>query len=447
MRPMSGPACTTSRPQLSNELLFGLEGKRLGKGYNQCFAHAMEPLLGKAKNPLLNTFRRFEPQVWVIAAVQLVMATGFSICIPFLALYLHDDRGLSMTLVGLIILGAGLCSAVTQAFGGALSDRFGRRPILIVASSVSVFLYSGLAVLIGISAPVWAIAIVYVAGRSVLTITRPVISAMVADFTPKEKLTEAYGILRIGANVGWAAGPALGGYLAAFLPYGWLFGIAASACGVVFLIVLFFVHESSHWVSRRAGLRDVLPPADDRVFLGFIGLSVLLFIVMGQMGSTLSIFAVDMVGFSTSQYGLLLTLNGLIVILFQYPMTLAVRRLAKFRALILGSLFYVFGYLSLGWITQFGWALGAMAIITTGEIIHAPVTLAVVGELSPSDQRGRYMGLFGLSQTVGIAVGPLVGGLLLDAFPLNPKLVWAPIALIALIAALGYYWWARRFRL
>jgi MFS family permease len=128
-------------------------------------------------------------------------------------------------------------------------------------------------------------------------------------------------------------------------------------------------------------------------------------------------------------------------------MTLALSRLAKFRALILGSLLYAFGYLALGWIRQFGWALGAMAIITTGEIIHAPITLSVIGELAPSDQRGRYMGLFGLSQTVGIAVGPLLGGVLIDAFPLDPRLVWAPIASVALIAALGYYWWARRFRL
>ena len=86
-----------------------------------------------------------------------------------------------------------------------------------------------------------------------------------------------------------------------------------------------------------------------------------------------------------------------------------------------------------------------MAIITTGEIIHAPVTLSVIGELSPEDQRGRYMGLFGLSQTIGIAFGPLFGGILLDAFPSDPKLVWAPIALVALISAIGYFLWARRF--
>jgi len=350
-------------------------------------------------------------------------------------------------MVGTIILAAGLCSAASQALGGALSDRYGRRPILLVGTLVSVFLFSGLAALIGISAPVWAIAVAYVASRLILTTTRPVISAMVADFTPKEKLTEAYGILRIGANLGWAAGPAIGGYLATFLPYGWLFGVAPLTCGIVFLIIFFFIRESSHTVGNRISFRSMLTIANDRPFLVFVVISILLFIAMGQMVSTLSIFTVDKLGFSPAQFGLLLTLNGLIVVFFQYPMTFALRRVAKFRALILGSLFYVFGYLSLGWITQFGWVLVSMAVITGGEIIHAPVSLSVVGELSPEDQRGRYMGFFGLSQTIGIAVGPLLGGVLIDAFPLNPELIWAPVALIVLIAAAGYYWWGRRFRL
>jgi predicted MFS family arabinose efflux permease len=411
-----------------------------------CFTQAVKELSGKATSPLRNVFHRFEPGIWIVTVIQFFTVIGFSICMPFLSLYLYQDRGLSMTMVGIILLAAGLCSAVSQALGGALSDRFGRRPILLIAASVSIFLYAGLAVLIGISAPVWAITVAYIAGRSVLTITRPVISAMVADFTSKERLTEAYGILRIGANIGWAAGPAIGGYLATFLPYGWLFGVPVLTCAIVSLIAFFFVHESSRGTNRRVGFRSMLPPADDRPLLAFVAVSILLFIVMGQMASTLSIFAVDKVGFSTAQYGLILTLNGLIVILFQYPMTLALRRVAKFRALIVGSLLYALGYLSFGWITQFGWALGAMAIITAGEIIHSPVTLSVIGELSPQDQRGRYMGFFGLSETIGIAMGPLLGGILLDAFPSDLKLVWAPIASIALIAAIGYYWWARRFR-
>jgi len=405
----------------------------------------MKELSGSTRNPLRNAFHRFEPGVWVVAVIQFFTTIGFSICMPFLSLYLYQDRGLSMTLVGTILLAGGLCAAISQALGGTLSDRFGRRPVLLRAVLVSIFLYSGLAVLIGISAPVWAITVVYIAGRSMLITTRPVISAMVADYTSRERLTEAYGVLRIGANIGWAAGPAIGGYLATFLPYAWLFGVPVLTCGIVSLIIFFFVRESSHALNRKAGLRSILPTAGDRAFLVFVAVSLLLFIVMGQMGSTLSIFAVAKVGFSTAQYGLLLTLNGLIVILFQYPMTLALRRLAKFKALILGCLFYGFGYLSLGWVTEFGWALGAMAVITTGEIINSPVALSVIGELCPQDQRGRYMGLFGLSETVGIAVGPLLGGILLDAFPSDLRMVWAPIGLLAFITALGYYWWERRF--
>ena len=125
----------------------------------------MEKLLRKAKSPFRNVYYRFESEVWVMAVIRFFTAIGFSICIPFLCLYLYQGRGLSMTLVGMIILAGGLCSAVTQALGGALSDRFGRRPILLVAALVSIFLYSGLAILIGISAPVWDIAVVYIAGR------------------------------------------------------------------------------------------------------------------------------------------------------------------------------------------------------------------------------------------------------------------------------------------
>ncbi|UCD22153.1 MAG: MFS transporter, partial [Chloroflexota bacterium] len=170
----------------------------------------MEELPGKANNSLRNVFHRFGRELWLVTTTQFFIAIGFSICIPFLSLHLYQDRGLSMTLVGTIILAAGLCSAASQALGGALSDRFGRRPILLIGTAVGVFLFSGLAALIGISAPVWTIAVVYIASRLILTTTHPVIQAMVADFTPKEKLTEAYGILRIGANAGWAAGPAIG---------------------------------------------------------------------------------------------------------------------------------------------------------------------------------------------------------------------------------------------
>lgn len=377
----------------------------------------------------------------MLTVIQLFTTAGFSVCLPFLALYLHQERGLPMTLVGTMFLVAGLFSAGTQMVGGMLSDRFGRRRIVLGVTGVSIFFYSGLAASIGVEAPIWVIAVIYIIARSVLATIRPAISAMVADLAPKDRLTETYGLLRVGGNVGFAAGPAVGGYLMTFLPYAWLFGVTTFAWALAFLLTLFFLRESFQGATERVDIRSMLRVATNRTFLMFAGLVLLVFLTMGQLGSTLSVFAVDRIGFSTVQYGLLLTANGLMVVVFQYPVARWVDRLPRARGLILGSLLYGVGYLSIGWVGGFGWALAAIAVVTAGEIVFSPLTLAVVADLSPEEQRGRYMGFFGLSQTLGISFGPFLGGVLLDSFPTNPPLIWGMVALVAFIAAAGFYRW------
>lgn len=257
---------------------------------------------------------------------------------------------------------------------------------------------------------------------------------------------EAYALLRVGGNAGFAAGPAIGGYLLLFLPYAWLFGVAASACALAFCLILLLLQESFHRAAEQVGFRSMFSVATNRIFLIFTGLSLLVFLMMGQLGSTLSVFTVDRMGFSTAQYGFLLTLNGLIVVLFQYPVARGVNRLAQSRGLILGSLLYGLGYLSLGWVGSFNWVLATIVVITAGEIVFSPITLSVVAELSPQDWRGRYMGFFGLSQTLGMSLGPLLGGVLLDTFPTDSRFIWGAIAFVAFVAAVGFQRWgvARR---
>lgn len=391
-------------------------------------------------------FRRFESGIWIVAAIRLLTAAGFSMCIPFLALYLHQVRGIPMTLVGIIILAGGLCSAVSHVIGGALADRLGRRRLLLGATGISVLLYWVVAALIGASAPIWAIAVAYIAGRVALVTTQPTASAIVADLSPKERLTESYGLMRVGGNVGWAAGPALGGYLATFLSYGWLFGVAGVMTVLALGLVALFLRESFKGEAEQVDMRSTLRVGANRGFLAFTLLSLLVFLGMAHMGSTLSVFTVDRLGFSTAEYGLLLTANGLMVVVFQYPVARLVDWMGRVRSLVLGSLLYGLGYLSFGWVGSFGWGIGAIAVVTAGEVVFAPTTLAVVGELAPYEWRGRYMGFFGLSQTLGISLGPLVGGVLLDAFPTRPLFIWGAIGACSLLAALGFHRWglARR---
>jgi len=388
-------------------------------------------------------FRRFPSGVWLMMGLDTFITIGFSIALPFLALYLHDERGLPMSLVGTIFLVGGLCTAGTNLIGGMLSDRFGRRRLLLMVSGASIFANAVLALLAGISAPVWAIALVYVLSRGTMGTMQPTIAAIVADLSPKDRLTESYALIRVGGNVGFALGPALGGYLMGFISYGWLLSISALTCVIVTVLMYFFLRESFVGSEERVDFRSTLAVAEDRPFLVFTIFGILLVLSMAHLGSTLSVFAVDRLGFSTAQYGLLLTTNGIMVSLSQYPVAYGVNKLTKANGLILGSLLYVFGYFTMGWVTSFNWAVLSIVIITAGEVTFSPITSAVVAESAPPDKRGRYMGFFALSQTLGFSLSPLFGGVLLDVFPTEPRLLWGIIAAGGVVAAVGFYAWGK----
>ncbi len=400
-------------------------------------------MINRIKSLRHDVIARYQPAIWIITIESLFAAMGFSITIPFLSLYLYQDRDLTMTMVGIVMLIAGVFSAVAHMVGGELSDRFGRRPIIIWSLIVRIFMYLGMAMLVRIAAPVWAIVFVYVVGQSIGIMARPAASAIVIDLSKKKYLTETYGLLRVGINLGWAVGPAIGGYLATFLPYYWLFGVAALFTVFSFVPVVFFLKETHKKSHEKQSLRDLLVIGKDYNFLIYAGISLLVFLLFGQMMSTLSIYAVDRVGLSTAQYGMLLTTNGLIVVLFQYPVARKIGKFVKSRILIIGSLLHALGYLAFGWAGGFTATIIAMVIITLGEIIHAPASLAVVGELAPSRYRGRYMGFFGITNVLGMAFGPLLGGILLDIIPENSLLLWGLISSLGFAAAIGYYWWGK----
>lgn len=390
-------------------------------------------------------FARFDRGIWIITAVDLLTTASFSICIPFLSLYLYQERELPMTLIGAVLLGAGIAGAITQVIGGGLSDKFGRRPVILGTVGIRTVWFLVLAALIQVSAPIWAIVITYITARAAGSISRPMAAAIVADLSPKSRSAEAYGVLRVGRNVGWAAGPAIGGYLAIFLSYGWLFAVAAAISALALCFIFFFFRETFQGATDHVGLRSMVAVATDWGFLAFIGLSLLVFLGMGQLGSTLSVFTVECIGISTAQYGLLLTTNGLLVIFFQYPVSRGINHLGKRRALILGAFLYGLGYIALSWALSFSWILVSIAIITLGEIVFSPTALSVAGELSPTARRGHYMGFLGLSETLAISIGPLVGGALLDAFTNDPLFIWGPIALLMFVAVLGFCLWMRRY--
>jgi MFS family permease len=166
--------------------------------------------------------------------------------------------------------------------------------------------------------------------------------------------------------------------------------------------------------------------------------TLLLFTVMGQMMSTFSVYTVEWAGRTKVELGTIYALNGLMVVLLQFP---AVRVLAPWRmttALIVGSLLYSVGYGMMGWGSGFVLLLCGMFVVTLGEIFTSPPSMNLVANFSPENLRGRYMGVFGIFNSFGWSIGPLVGGVLMDLAAGRPRLLWGAIASLTVLAALGY---------
>jgi MFS family permease len=386
---------------------------------------------------------RFPTSVWLLTVMGFINSFGFSLSLPYVALYLNRDRHISMTVIGLMFLATGILSALVLLVSGSLCDRFGRRPLLLTSMMTGTLLFASMSVLIAINAPVWAIVVAYAGLRSAITMANPAIQAMVVDKCTREQVVEANGLLRIGGNLGWAMGPAFGGFLLVSVNYAWLFGFATITRGLALILAFFAIKESFIGCQEHIKVRSIFQAGRDPSFLSFTLLCLLLFLAMGQMSTTLSVYTVERAGFSDAMYGSLLTLNGIMVVALQYPVTRIISRFTKKTALILGSCFYGVGYFCMGLVGLYPVALGAMAVVTLGEMTVAPTTLAVVAEMSPPTWRGRYMGFYGLSETIGVALGPFVGGILLDTFPKGTVSIWGVIAGSALLAAVGFMRWGR----
>ena len=309
---------------------------------------------GLLSNPI---FRRFPPGVWMVTLIGVLNSASFSLSLPFLSLYLHTQRDVSMTMVGLFILGSGIIASAAQMMAGMLSDRIGRRPIILGSMTLAGSLFVVMAYLINAVAPVWAIVTAYFLVRCGLMAARPATQALIVDLMPKARLAEGYGILRMGQNLGFGFGPAIGGYFwAAGVSYAWLF-VGAAVVSSICILVTFTHLKESHFGggTEQISFSAALATAKDRTFLMFTIISVIAFMGLGQFISTLSVYTVERVGFSTVQYGSLLTLNAILVVALQYPATRWINKFDRATALLLGMSVYTVGYLTMGFVGPYAW--------------------------------------------------------------------------------------------
>lgn len=386
----------------------------------------------------------FGKDLWVLALGWFSSALGFSVSIPFISIYFHRNLGLSLSQIGLFF---GLMAVVRSAFqiiGGEVSDRMERRFLLVDSQLIRAVSFLFMALAVHREWGFWAVAGFLLINSIFGAIFQPAANAMVSDILPADKHLDGFALTRSATNLGWAAGPALGGFLAA-ASYGLLFLISALITMVSGVILWLFLKPPPRQTAvDRFRLADLLAVRQDRNLAWHCGLTFLLYIVVAQLIAPFSVYAVDIVRISAHQLGILYTLNGLLVVLLQMPITRLFGSIRLTVQLAGGAVLYAAGYGFVGFSAEFWMFVIAIAIITAGEIIMSPPSLTLASRLAPPGKTGRYMGILGFCISSGWSLGPLYGGLILEAFAGHYRLAWLLIASLALFSAGGYALFTRR---
>jgi MFS family permease len=381
---------------------------------------------------LLRDIRSLPPVYWTLWWGTLVNKAG-GFVVPFLAFYVTAKGG-SETEAGFMLALYGAGSLLSGFLGGVLTDRIGRRATMLLS------LFGGAAALLGmgLTPSLEGLRVTTFIMGLTAELHRPAVSAAIADVVAPELRQRAYTHLYWVINVGWALAPALGG-LAAKLDYFMLFAVDAGTLFVFGLIVLAKVPET-----RTASPSQVKAEADgsiaqvfaDRTFMLFNLLVFGFAFVMWQNGTTTPL---DMKrhGISELGFGLLMGLNGVMIVVLQPWLSVLLGRCRRTPVLAWGSLMFGVGFTLYGFVSSTaGYAL-AVAVWTLAEIATLPMLSTVVADLAPSHMRGRYQGVYATAWGLASFVGPIAGGAMLGG-P-GGRALWLGCGAIMVLVSLGYW--------
>ena len=363
---------------------------------------------------------------------------GSFLLYPFYALYITERFGVGMIEVGLLFSIFAVGNILGGIIGGAFADKYGRRSMILFGLVVS-----GIgSILLGL---VNNLNIFYILAAFLGLVGNfggPARQAMVVDLLPKEKQADGFGIIRIAYNLSATIGPGLGGLLAT-QSYLWLFIADAISSLITAIIVYAVIPETKPQkqddtpeetvMNTIKGYKEVLK---DWVFVLFLSVSAITALVYMQMNSTLSVFLRDIHGFPAQNFGWLLSMNAIMVVLFQLWITRKISKYAPMKMMSFGTLFLMIGFGMYGFISETYLFFVAMAIITVGEMIVFPIGQVAVASFAHENKRGRYMAVYGFQWAIPNLFGVLVAGLIMEY--IGPNWVWYLAGILSLISILGF---------
>jgi MFS family permease len=382
--------------------------------------------------------------VLLLQAGNAISFFGYGLILPFEIIYLHQIRGFATATAGLVLAAILGTAALVTPPSGALLDHFRPKPILIAGNLTSALGYAGFAF---VDRPWQAFACAAVGGAGVGA-SRVANQTLLITLVTPEQRAASFALGRVGLNLGLGGGATVAGFIVAsaqhLRSFQTLYLVDAITYVALALIVLAIVPNRRD-APARAGARErgFRAVARDRRFLIILAVNLVLIIVGYTLFSNiLPPFAVAHTRVRPGVLGFVFLFNTFFIVIAQLPATRVVKRMRRAQAYAVASALWTIALLGVLLSTLIHSELGATALLAgvatvfaIGECIHAVVLGPLIADLAPPHLLGRYISLFSLMSTGGLALGPAIGAAVLAT---SPDAVWWGGALIAAVIGVGF---------
>jgi predicted MFS family arabinose efflux permease len=343
--------------------------------------------------------------------VGFLSSTALSAVWGFQGLWAIEHLGASSSLLGVTLAAAACLTAAASYVGGDISDRVGRRPVIVVSWAAQTVVVAAIA----LTDPGKAVGLALIVVDATLGAPSwSALQALVADLLPADRHESGFSAIRVAQNLGVCAGPPVAGLLLIDQNWQALFGGIAVILGITTLLGARFLpaeppHAAHVQEPKRFGVL-----LRDRPFVLFLSCSVLAAIAFVASESVMPIAAVTLYGLSPTQWGLLFVLNPAAVVLFQMRLSRLVQRVPATRKLVASMLLMGLPFLLLPVNHSLPALVLVICVFVVGEMLWVPTSQGIVAAMAPPHLRGAYMGAVAGTSSVAFALGPLIALQLLD---------------------------------
>ena len=370
-------------------------------------------------------------QVIIVSLSSMMRSLGMGASWPFMAIFLSLYLHIAIYIVGIIFTLLSLMSMIFSILGGYLADLKGRKFTLMLGSVSGIFIFLSIAISFLFHAYALTI-ILFILSSFSGSLVYPSASALISDVTEPENREGGYSIYRILSNIGWAIGPLMGSFIYSsgivYIFY------ALVIANILQTIIISFV-KKQNVMKTGTGTKNPFLVYDKYLFIFSIA-TFFIILLSSQFSVSLPLYSEIVIKINVSDIGYIYAINGLVVVLGQYPLIKLFSRFGDLTTFIAGALFYALGYFIIAFSTNLYGLMFDMVIITIGENLTTPTINSVISKMSPAGKTGRYMGFNAMFNSIGRAFGPSVGTYVMYTFHYNGLITWSLIGVFGVFSAI-----------